>query len=1351
MKRTVLAVSTCLFCALNAGVSFAANNCTGATYYDAVNDTCIDCPTGYTDNPTAGKTSASECQRSCAAGTFVATPAPVGSTAYTRLEYIENPNGKLIDTGFSHPTNVTTVRGVLRVGVSNDLQNNQNINFIGNQATGGYSVGWNAYFKLWTQSSGTRLEGPAYPMTAGTVHQIEYVLTNGTRELIYDDGRSKSDTFKTGNIATSATTIHLFDAGNKQAARSFKGRIYDLQIYEDGVLAHNFVAARRNSDSKIGMYDTVTDTFLTGNGVFTAGPDAGACSDVGIGYYSNASMTDYGSTSARIMCTNAPIHTHYTASATSNSCPYDCDANYVMESNTNTCEFQDKFTVTTTSNATQLLFDISTIGTYYVDCGTDGVLTQTTYSGDNNAAGTVITRTNTTKQTYSCAWPTAGVHTVKFAGTTTSYNTTNTQAAISFAPTANKIASVTGSLSAIFPQKSTTNGQFPRFYQTFKNATNLASIPAGLFAGITGNTNASNMFRETFLGCTSLSTIPAGLFTGVTTSATDMFRGTFQGCTSLTSIPVDLFSGMTTATSGLFQATFKGATHLAGYIPPTTFAGLIANSSPTDTNMWTETFTNTNVATVCPTGLDEYPSGYESVWSPRVSCYVACPDDPPANSTWQVINNTCVWLCDAGYYSADSTSCTAVDTGYYSGDGDNTQTACTNKPANSHYTGSAITDNCPWQCDTGYGSDAGTCRACTASEFLTNGGICVNTKFTVTTTNSTSEFKFFMWEPTGTFYVDWGDGTVDTITRASSTGNTYSHDYATTGSYTIKFGGVATGYDGNWAHTAISFYGQTGGTQDKIASVSGSLAALFPTPNDSALPFFRETFRGATNLTTVPDTLFDGLTRTQGHMFYHTFDGSGLTTIPSDLFSDVHSLGVGMFEYTFANCTSLSAIPSGLFDDMTDSGAVDNMFEGTFTGCTSLTTIPVGLFDDVIASSSNWTRLSSTSTGGVFRDTFSGCTSLASVPDELFGGLIINGIPYMFANTFKNCSSLAAIPAGLFDNITTTGTASNMFEYAFEGCTSLTTIPSGLFDDVVSGAANGADKTGWFKDTFNGCTGLTAMPDGLFSGITSVAGDLFYGTFYGCANMAGYIPPGTFAGLITNDSTKNTNMWGNTFAGTKLVTLCPAGTTQYITGYEGSTNGTTWNGKVSCEPCAAGTYKVSAGNMACTECEIGTYATAGATSCTDCTNTKPANSSYSSNATTNACSWLCDGGYYSTDDISCTAVGGGYYSAAGDNTRSACAAGLTTVGYGHGADEVADCGHELRVGNFTFYSKTTKSTTPALNLMPVGGGTFYLGASSTNHTLSKLHLSDGTTQYTAYDDGLLYGERDATTGQRITQ
>ena len=207
-----------------------------------------------------------------------------------------------------------------------------------------------------------------------------------------------------------------------------------------------------------------------------------------------------------------------------------------------------------------------------------------------------------------------------------------------------------------------------------------------------------------------------------------------------------------------------------------------------------------------------------------------------------------------------------------------------------------------------------------------------------------------------------------------------------------------------------------------------------------------------------------------------------------------------------------------------------------------------------------------------------------------------------------------------------------------------------------------------------------------------------------------------------------------------------------LTNYEGSTNGTTWNGKVSCEPCAAGTYKASSGNMACTMCEIGTYtADTGATACTACTNTKPANSSYSGSAAANNCPWSCDAGYYSANNTSCTMVGVDFYSAAGDNTRTECPPGLTTVGYGHGADEESDCGRKLHFGDYVVYTKTVKPTTPAINLKLAENDVHYVGLSPTDHTLSKLHLMYNGQQYTAYDDGLINGERDPITGNKTEQ
>lgn len=58
-------------------------------------------------------------------------------------------------------------------------------------------------------------------------------------------------------------------------------------------------------------------------------------------------------------------------------------------------------------------------------------------------------------------------------------------------------------------------------------------------------------------------------------------------------------------------------------------------------------------------------------------------------------------------------SCVAVTTGNYSPAGNNEQLACTNKPANSSYSGPSSngTNNCPWRCNSGYAQSGNTCIA----------------------------------------------------------------------------------------------------------------------------------------------------------------------------------------------------------------------------------------------------------------------------------------------------------------------------------------------------------------------------------------------------------------------------------------------------------------------------------------------------------------------------------------------------------------------------------------------------------------------------------------------------------------
>ena len=141
-----------------------------------------------------------------------------------------------------------------------------------------------------------------------------------------------------------------------------------------------------------------------------------------------------------------------------------------------------KFTLTTTDTTTSFDFSLSAVGDFTVDCGDGGTLTSA--ASPTDVSGTTITRTGTTSVRYTCTWGSAGAHTIGFDGTATGYNTGMTTATISFWVGSNdtnknanaaKIASISGNLSTMFPYISgnATDGAQPRFYQTFRGATNL--------------------------------------------------------------------------------------------------------------------------------------------------------------------------------------------------------------------------------------------------------------------------------------------------------------------------------------------------------------------------------------------------------------------------------------------------------------------------------------------------------------------------------------------------------------------------------------------------------------------------------------------------------------------------------------------------------------------------------------------------------------------------------------------------------------------------------------------------------------------------------------------------------------
>ena len=164
-----------------------------------------------------------------------------------------------------------------------------------------------------------------------------------------------------------------------------------------------------------------------------------------------------------------------------------------------------------------------------------------------------------------------------------------------------------------------------------------------------------------------------------------------------------------------------------------------------------------------------------------------------------------------------------------------------------------------------------------------------------------------------------------------------------------------------------------------------------------------------------------------------------------------------------------------------------------------------------------------------------------------------------------------------------------------------------------------------------------------------------------------------------------------------MFTLCVPGTVK--------TGHTLYYSEVSsCDACACGTYQPSTGQTSCKTTDAGYYATG-------------------------------------TGNTTQTAAGVGKWAAAGSCSSTACASGLTTIGYGAGADESGDCGNIYHVGDGKIYLRSERKTIPSLNfdLNNDGEADLYGNMSSTAHKMSagtedSLKIKIGSTIYYVHDD-----------------
>lgn len=182
---------------------------------------------------------------------------------YTQLEYIESTGTQWIDTGIATTNNnlgfmleamPLTSADVYPIG-SRAISNG--IRFFGIRSVSStiYSYGWEEYTTAPASQSYVNVRAT---MSLNWLNSKKVTIGNDSNDLA------------TANIAN-GRNITLFGVNGQLL---WTGRIYHAQISEGTGIVANLIPVMRNSDGKVGMYDTVTGQFFTnaGTGEFIAGP-----------------------------------------------------------------------------------------------------------------------------------------------------------------------------------------------------------------------------------------------------------------------------------------------------------------------------------------------------------------------------------------------------------------------------------------------------------------------------------------------------------------------------------------------------------------------------------------------------------------------------------------------------------------------------------------------------------------------------------------------------------------------------------------------------------------------------------------------------------------------------------------------------------------------------------------------------------------------------------------------------------------------------------------------------------------------------------------------------------------------
>ena len=177
---------------------------------------------------------------------------------YTEVEYIENTGTSYINTDY-YPNQDTRIIAEMQVVTYNSFgrllgagnhntANTISCDYVDNGNT--FEISWGGYTG-WTQ----------YSVTSNyDKHTYDW-----NKNSFYIDGTLlDSKTYTAFTCSYKLGIFNVLESGNvptSNTERYFYGKLYSFKIYDNDTLVRDFVPAKRDSDSKYGLYDVVNDVF----------------------------------------------------------------------------------------------------------------------------------------------------------------------------------------------------------------------------------------------------------------------------------------------------------------------------------------------------------------------------------------------------------------------------------------------------------------------------------------------------------------------------------------------------------------------------------------------------------------------------------------------------------------------------------------------------------------------------------------------------------------------------------------------------------------------------------------------------------------------------------------------------------------------------------------------------------------------------------------------------------------------------------------------------------------------------------------------------------------------------------